>query len=137
MKKIVALLIAILFIASCAGVQEVKKGVVTGPNYSGLWTGQYSIEAIGTIAKLDLTLIHKDATITGTITDSENYVSNTPLTNVVLKEKTLTFSCTASTPMGNLQVDYAGTFSEDDKELTLTFVVPSMNVGGNAKLIKS
>lgn len=137
MRKIVALLIAILFISSCAGVREVKKEVTTEPNYSGIWTGQSYIEGQGMTDNLNMTLVHEGEAITGMISDTQGFMSNTQLTNVVLKGKTLTFSFIASTPMGSVQVNSTGSFSEDDKELVLTFIVPDLNMGGNAKLFKS
>jgi hypothetical protein len=137
MKKISALLFAFLIITSCAGVQEVKKEIKAAPNYSGKWTGQSFIETQGITDNIDLTLIHEDGVISGSISDSQGFLSNTQLTNVVLKEKTLTFSFIASTPMGNMQVNSTGAFSDDDKELTWTFIVPDLNMSGNGKLKKS
>lgn len=137
MKKIAALFIAILFIVSCAGVQEVNKEVKLTPDYSGKWTGQSLIEAQGMTDTLDMSLIHESGVITGVISDTQGFLSNAPLINVVLKEKTLTFSFIASTPMGNMQVNSIGIFSEDSRELALTFIVPDMNMTGNAKLLKS
>ena len=133
MRKIVAFSIVLLFVMSCAGLQKDKRG----PNYSGRWNGQSFIEGQGITDNLDLTLIHEGGIITGMISDTQGFLSNTQLTNVALKERTLTFSFIASTPMGNVQVNSIGTFSEDNKELVLTFTVPDLNMGGNAKLVKS
>jgi len=137
MKNSIILIYSLLFIMSCAGIQEVKEEVKTAPNYSGKWIGQSIIEAQGTIDNLELILIHKGDELTGTITDTAGYISNAQLTNVDLKEKTLTFSFIASTPMGNISVNSSGTFSEDERELVLTFVIPDLNMSGNARLIRS
>lgn len=122
---------------SCAGIQEVKKEVKAAPNYSGKWTGQSVIEAQGIIDNLELDLVHKSDGLTGTITDTAGYINNAQLSNVDLKERTLTFSFIASTPMGNITVNSTGTFSEDEKEIVLTFVIPDMNMNGNARLIRA
>jgi hypothetical protein len=139
MRKIMTFFIALLFITSCAGIQTGKKEVETAPDYTGRWTGQSYFNAQGQSItdNLDLNLVHKDGIITGILNDSAGYMSNTLLINVELKEKTLTFSFIASTPMGNIEVNSTGTFSEDNKELGLTFVIPDMNISGNAKLKRS
>jgi hypothetical protein len=86
---------------------------------------------------MDLTLVHEGDKVTGVISDTQGFLSSTQLTDVILKEKTLTFSFIASTPMGNVNVNSTGTFSEDDKEFTLTFTVPELNMRGSGKLVKS
>jgi hypothetical protein len=137
MRKIAALLIVFICIVSCAGVQEVKKEIKATPNYSGKWTGQSFIEGQGITDNMDLTLVHEGDKVTGVISDTQGFLSSTQLTDVVLKEKTLTFSFIASTLMGNVNVNSTGTFSEDDKEFALTFTVPELNMGGSGKLVKS
>lgn len=137
MKKIVVLLIAFLFIACCAGVQKVKKEIKEEPNYSGKWTGQSFIDGQGMVDNIDLNLVHEGGAITGVISDTQGFMSNAILSNTELKGKSLTFSFIASTPMGNVQVNTTGTFSDDGKELVLSFKVPNLNIGGNAKLKKS
>ena len=136
MAKVI-IIFAFLFMMSCAGIQEVRKEIKTAPNYSGKWIGQSMIEAQGIIDNLDLTLVHEGNIITGILTDTAGYISKAQLTNVNLKEKTLTFIFIASTPMGNIPVHSTGTFSEDERELALAFVIPDMNMSGNARLIKS
>jgi hypothetical protein len=128
---------ALLFIMSCAGIQEIRKDIKTAPNYSGKWSGQSIIEAQGIVDNLDLTLVHEGNIITGILTDTAGYISKAQLTNVSLKEKTLTFIFMASTPMGNIQINSTGAFSEDERELALTFVIPELNMSGNAILIRS
>jgi len=122
---------------SCAGIQEIKKEVKTTPNYSGKWIGQSIIEAQGIIDNLEMILVHKGDELTGTITDTAGYINNAQLTNVDLMEKTLTFSFIASAPMGNITVNSTGTFSEDGRELVLTFMIPDLNMSGNSKLIRA
>jgi hypothetical protein len=95
------------------------------------------IEVQGFIDNIELTLVHEGNIITGILNDTAGHVSNVKLTDVDLKEKTLTFLFIASTPMGNIPVNSTGTFSEDEKELSITFMIPSLNMSGNAKLIRS
>ncbi len=128
---------ALLFIVSCSGIWEVRKEIKTAPNYSGKWIGQSMIETQGIIDNLDLTLVHEGNIITGILTDTAGYISKAPLTNVNLKENMLTFIFMASTPMGNIQINSTGTFSEDERELVLKFVIPDLNMSGNARLIRS
>jgi hypothetical protein len=154
MKKLVLILIALLLTISCASVQESKAPVspaapltapsapvlapvVQAPNYSGRWIGQSVIEGQGMIDTLDLTLVHQNGIVTGVVSDSQGYMSNAGLTDVDLKEKTLKFSFIAATPMGSIPVNSIGTFSEDSKELAISFVVTSMNMSGNAKLVRT
>jgi hypothetical protein len=134
MKRTAVLAMALLFITSCAGMPMVKEGI----NYSGKWTGQSYIDAQqGMVDNFDLVLVHEGDVISGVISDDQGYMSNTQLSNVALNEKILTFSFIASTPMGNVQVDSTGTFSEDGEALELYFLVPELNISGSASLKKS
>ncbi len=147
MIKTIMLLIALLFVLSCAGMQQENAPavpeaqptvpVVQGKNYSGKWTGQSIIEGQGIMDNLDLTLVHQNGTVTGVMSDSQGFVSNASLMDVELNEKTLKFSFMATTPMGSMPVKSVGTFSEDSKEMSLAFVVPDLNMTGNGKLIRS
>lgn len=137
MKNGIILICALLFFLSCTGVQQVREEIKIVPNYSGKWSGQSMIEAQGFIDNLELALVHEGNIITGILNDTAGYISNVQLTDVDLKGKTLTFLFIASTPMGNITVNSTGTFSEDEKELSITFMIPNLNMSGNAKLIRS
>jgi hypothetical protein len=137
MKNGIILICVLLFILSCTGVQQVREEIKIAPNYSGKWSGQSMIEVQGFIDNIELTLVHEGNIITGILNDTAGYLSNVQLTDVDLKEKTLTFLFIASTPMGNIPVNSTGTFSEDEKELSITFMIPNLNMSGNAKLIRS
>ncbi len=131
MRKTLILLLALLFVTSCAGLFGGK-----APNYSGKWIGPAYIDGQGDPDNWDLTLNHEGGTITGTLTDEAGYMSDVKLIKVEFKEKVLEFSFVASTPMGDVQCNCTGTFSEDNLEYSLTFEVPDMDMGGNAKLKK-
>ena len=134
MKKATVLAMAILFITGCAGMSMFKEAV----NYSGKWTGSSYFEVQqGVAGTLDMDLVHEGDVISGVISDGQGYMSNTQLTNVELNDKTVTFFFIASTPMGNIQIDSTGTFSEDGEALELHFLIPDMNVAGNGSLKKS
>ena len=134
MKKATVLAMAILFITGCAGMTMFQDAA----NYSGKWTGLSYFEVQqGVAGSLDMDLVHEGDVISGVISDAQGYMSNTQLTNVALNDKTLTFSFLASTPMGSVQIDSTGTFSEDGEALELHFLVPDMNIAGSASLKKS
>lgn len=133
MKKIAAFVMAFLFASGCAGLPTVKETT----NYSGEWTGQSYINAQGMVDNLNLVLVHEADEISGVISDSQGFMSNTPLSDTKLTGKILVFSFVAATQMGNMQINSTGTFSEDGKTLDLSFTIPDMNIEGNASLKKS
>ena len=138
MKKIIMLLIAFLFTVSCAGVQKSKAPVapiVPAPNYTGTWTGPVSVQ--GQTGTFIMSLIHEGDTITGTLSDGSGMISNAQLTNVVLKDRVLSFSIIVASPQGSVPVNFTGTFAENNKEYTATFEVPMVQMSGNVKFIKS
>ena len=139
------LLIALLFTVSCAGVQESKApsppslstaaSVVQSPNYTGTWTG--SVDVQGQAGTLTMSLIQNGDKISGTMSDASGMISEAQMTNVVFKDKSLSFSISLTSPQGSVPINFTGAFAENNKEYAATLEVPMMQMSVNVKFLKS